>query len=140
MWCAARPLQNPACPTRHTGGWPFRRRPRAPRQTASIHPRPRPRPRPQACKIERGKALLASGANEEAAAQLEDAARRAHKAGMIVREVRALAAKASCGVSDERGRLSEALKRMKGSHEQLTELFCDRNGVPTLDVGALLAH
>ena len=56
------------------------------------------------------------------------------------REVRALAAKASCGVSDERGRLSEALKRMKGSDEQLAAMFCDRNGVSTLDAGALLAH
>ena len=94
----------------------------------------------QVCAIERGKALLASGANEEAAALLEDTACRAHRTGMIMREVRALAAKASCGVSDERGRLSEALKRMKGSDEQLTALFCDKNGVPTLDAGALLAH
>ena len=59
---------------------------------------------------------------------------------MIMREVRALAAKASCGLSDECKRLSEALGRMKGSDEQLTALFCDRNGVATLDVGALLAH
>ena len=109
-----------------------RRRPQAPTVSA---------PAPvQVCAIERGKTLLASGANEEAAALLEDAACRARKAGMIVREVRALAAKASCGVSDERGRLSEALRRMKGSDEQLTALFCDRNGTPTVEVGALLLH
>ena len=73
------------------------------------------------------------------AALLEDAACRAHRTGMIVREVRALAAKVSCGVSDERARLSDALKLMKGSDEQLMALFRDRNGVPTLDA-ALLAH
>ena len=55
-------------------------------------------------------------------------------------QVLALEAMIMCGIGGAEApkRLGSLLRQIKGSPAQIADLMCDRNGVPTVDVEALL--
>ena len=80
-----------------------------------------------------------------AAAIVEEVASRAAAADMVYHAVKALALRVRCCQGDvraaesARARLAAALRRWRGTPEQINDLFRDRDGALTLDASQLLA-